>query len=122
MLRQAPDPTSAYRWEIIIHVGLIVVPAFYYHFVLIFLESTTQHRRSLSLAYALALLFSVLNVSGSSLFMKGVTWTYWGWAPATGVAYTPFFLYLNAFFIWGLVHLTKATAPSGRASAGTAPA
>jgi len=109
MLRQAPDPTSAYRWEIIIHVGLIVVPAFYYHFVLIFLESTTQHRRSLSLAYALALLLSVLNVSGSPLFMKGVTWTYWGWAPVIGPAYNVFFLYLNAFFIWGLVHLTKAT-------------
>ena len=109
LLRQAPDPTSAYRWEIIIHVGLIVVPAFYYHFVLIFLESTTQHRRSLSLAYALALLLSVLNVSGSPLFMKGVTWTYWGWAPVIGPAYNVFFLYLNAFFIWGLVHLTKAT-------------
>jgi signal transduction histidine kinase len=109
MLRQAPDPASAFRWEIIIHVGLIAVPAFYYHFVLIFLESTTQHRRSLSLAYALALLFSILNVSGSSLFMKGVTWTYWGWAPATGALYTLFFLYLNAFFIWGLVHLSQAT-------------
>ena len=109
MLRQAPDPAGAFRWEIIIHVGLIAVPAFYYHFVLIFLESTTQHRLSLGLAYVLALLFSAVNVAGSRLFMKGVTWTYWGWAPDTGLLYTPFFLYLNAFFIWGLIHLGKAT-------------
>ncbi len=108
MLRQAPDPSSAAFWEVVIHIGLIPVPALYYHFVLVFLESTTQHRRSLSLAYALALLFSALNVS-SPLFMKGVSWTYWGWVPTTGLAYYAFFLYLYGFFIWGLVHLTKAT-------------
>jgi len=109
MLRQAPDPATAYLWEVVIHVGLIPVPAFYYHFVLIFLESTTRHRRSLALAYALTLLFSLLNITGSPLFMKGVTSTYWGWAPVIGPVYNVFFLYLNAFFIWGLVHLIKAT-------------
>jgi signal transduction histidine kinase len=109
MLRQAPDPGAAYLWEVVIHLGVIPVPAFYYHFVLIFLESTTRHRRSLGLAYALALFFSLLNLSRSPLFMKGVTSTYWGWAPADGPAYILFVLYLNAFFIWGLVHLTKST-------------
>ncbi len=109
LLRQAPDPATAFFWEIVIHVGIILVPAFYYHFVLIFLESTTQHRRSLALAYVLAFLFSLANVTASPLFMKGVTNTYWGWAPATGPLYTPYFLYLNAFFILGLVQLGKAT-------------
>jgi signal transduction histidine kinase len=109
MLRQAPDPVTAYWVEVVIHVGLIPVPAFYYHFVLIFLESTSRHRRSLALAYALTLLFSLFNVVGSPLFMKGVTNTYWGWAPVAGPLYNVFFLYLHAFFIWGLVHLTKAT-------------
>ncbi len=108
MLRQVPDESSAFFWEIVIHIGVIAVPAFYYHFVLIFLESTTQHRPSLALAYLLALFFSVLNITGSGLFMKGVTATYWGWAPATGLLYLPFFFYLNAFFIWGLCHLMKA--------------
>jgi signal transduction histidine kinase len=109
LLRQAPDPATAYFWEVIIFVGVIPVPIFYYHFVLIFLERTTQHRRSLALGYVLAILFSVANLSGSPLFMKGVTSTYWGWAPDPGRLYIPFVLYLNAYFILGLYHLTKAT-------------
>src|SRR5206468_10476435 len=64
------------------------LPVFYYHFVLIFLESTTRHRRSLVAAYALAVAFSIINLSGTALFMSGVKTTYWGWAPATGILYT----------------------------------
>ena len=44
MLRQAPDESSAFFWEMVIHAGVISLPAFYYHFVLIFLDSTTSHR------------------------------------------------------------------------------
>jgi signal transduction histidine kinase len=107
MLRRSPDETTAFFWEIVIHTGVIALPAFYYHFVLIFLESTTRHRRSLFVAYALALLFSIINLSASPLFMRGVQSTYWGWAPATGVLYTPFFVYFNFFFIYGLVQLIR---------------
>jgi signal transduction histidine kinase len=107
MLRRSPDETTAFFWEIVIHTGVIALPAFYYHFVLIFLESTTRHRRSLFVAYALALLFSIINLSASPLFMRGVKSTYWGWAPATGLLYTPFFVYFNFFLIYGLVQLIR---------------
>jgi signal transduction histidine kinase len=107
MLRRSPDETTAFLWEVVIHVGVIALPAFYYHFVLIFLESTTRHRTSLVVAYALSVVFSFLNASGSPLFMTGVKTTYWGWAPATGVLYTPFFVYFNFFLIYGLVHLIR---------------
>ena len=107
MLRRSPDEPTAVLWEVVIHAGVVVLPAFYYHFVLIFLESTTRHRPSLTLGYLLAIFFSVVNLSGSSIFMKGVKWTYWGWAPATGLLYTPFFLYFNFFLIYGLVHLVR---------------
>jgi signal transduction histidine kinase len=107
MLRRSPDEATAFFWEIVIHAGVIALPAFYYHFVLIFLESTTRHRTSLVAAYALALGFNAVNLTGSSLFMKGVKATYWGWAPATGVLYTPFFVYFNFFLIYGLVHLVR---------------
>jgi len=107
MLRRSPDEATAVFWEIVIHTGVIALPAFYYHFVLIFLESTTRHRTSLFVVYALALLFSIVNLSGSSLFMSGVNSTYWGWAPATGLLYTPFFVYFNCFLIYGLVHLVR---------------
>ncbi|MBI4256118.1 MAG: hypothetical protein HY616_13695, partial [Candidatus Rokubacteria bacterium] len=107
MLRRSPDEPTAVLWEVVIHAGVVVLPAFYYHFVLIFLESTTRHRPALTLAYLLAIFFSVVNLSGSSIFMKGVKWTYWGWAPATGLLYTPFFLYFNFFMIYGLTHLVR---------------
>jgi signal transduction histidine kinase len=107
MLRRSPDETTAVFWEIVIHTGVIALPAFYYHFVLIFLESTTRHRTSLFVAYTLALVFSAINLSGSTLFMHGVKSTYWGWAPATGILYTPFFVYFNFFLIYGLSHLIR---------------
>ncbi len=107
MLRRAPDEATAVFWEIIIHTGVIALPAFYYHFVLIFLESTTRHRTSLLVAYTLALVFIIINLSGSTLFMHGVKTTYWGWAPATGLLYTPFFVYFNFFLIYGLAHLIR---------------
>src|SRR3989441_12239924 len=107
MLRRSPDETTAVFWEIVIHTGVIALPAFYYHFVLIFLESTTRHRTSLVVVYALALVFSIINLSGSSFFMSGVKSTYWGWAPATGLLYMPFFVYFNLFLIYGLGHLIR---------------
>jgi signal transduction histidine kinase len=107
MLRRSPDEPTALFWEIVIHVGVVALPAFYYHFVLIFLDSTTRHRPSLMLAYAVGVLLMVFNVTGSPLFLKGVTATYWGWAPAMGKIYPVFLLYFNAFLFWGLVHLTR---------------
>jgi signal transduction histidine kinase len=107
MLRRAPDEPTAFFWEIVIHTGVIALPAFYYHFVLIFLESTTRHRVSLGAAYTLSIVFNIINLSGSPLFMSGVKTTYWGWAPATGPLYTPFFVYFNFFLIYGLVLLIR---------------
>src|SRR5262245_65819943 len=39
--------------------------------------------------------------------IHGVKSTYWGWAPATGILYTPFFFYFNFFLIYGLSHLIQ---------------
>ena len=50
LLRRAPDERAAWVAEVIIHAAVALVPAFYYHFVLIFLESTRERRRSLALA------------------------------------------------------------------------
>src|SRR5712691_2831140 len=115
MLRRAPDPASAYRWEVIIHVAIIAVPALYYHFVLIFLDSTVRRRRWLIVAYGLSALFSLLNLAGSAAFITGVQSTAWGWAPASGPLYHVFFVYFYAFFLAGLIHLGNAykTADSG---------
>jgi signal transduction histidine kinase len=116
MLRQSPDPGTAYFWEIVIHVGLVMVPAFYYHFVLIFLDATSKRRRSLAFVYRLSAVFSVFNVTGSPLFMKGVMMTVWGWAPAPGPLYLPFFLEVNAVLVLGPILLLRARRQSMESS------
>jgi signal transduction histidine kinase len=109
LLRTSPDEWTAYFVEIIIHIGVIALPAFYYHFVLIFLDSTTRHRPSLVLAYLLAFIYELINLSGTPLFMSGVKATYWGWAPATGPLYAPYLLIVfNGFMIYGVVLLIRA--------------
>ena len=108
MLRTSPDVPSALFAEVILHIGVLLVPAFWYHFVLIFLDATTRHRGSLTLIYAISLVYSLVNLSRSPVFMKGVVWTHWGWAPATGPLYLPFLLAFNFFMIYGLRHLVRA--------------
>jgi signal transduction histidine kinase len=107
MLRASDDPAVAYAWEVVIHVAVVLLPALYYHFVLIFLDATVLHRRSLVLAYVVSLAFTVVNLTAPTLFMAGVKVTYWGWAPATGPLYLPFFVYFNAAMISGMVLLVR---------------
>ncbi len=108
MLRTSPDPSAAMLAEVIIHFGVILIPAFYYHFVLIFLDATTRHRPSLVFAYALAFVYTLVNLSGTPLFMKGVKMTYWGWAPDTGPLYLPYLVVLNVIMIYGVTLLSRA--------------
>jgi signal transduction histidine kinase len=108
LLRTTPDADGAMLAEIIIHIGVLLVPAFHYHFVLIFLDATTRHRPSLVFAYVFSFVYTMVNLSGTPLFMKGVVYTHWGWAPATGPLYIPFFLFLNFYLIYGIRLMVKA--------------
>ena len=108
LLRTTPDADGARLAEIIIHIGVLLVPAFHYHFVLIFLDATTRHRPSLVFAYVFSFVYTLVNLSGTPLFMKGVVWTHWGWAPATGPLYIPFFLFLNVYLIYGIRLMVQA--------------
>ena len=122
LLRTSETAEAALLAEIIIHIGVLVVPAFHYHFVLIFLDATTRHRPSLVFAYLFSLLYTVVNLSGTPLFMKGVVWTHWGWAPATGPLYIPFFLFLNFYLIYGIrlmVNANRGVDSSFRRNRGT---
>ena len=44
----------------------------------------------------------------TGLFMRGVTLTSWGYMPISGPLYPPFFLYLQAYIVLGLVRLLRA--------------
>jgi signal transduction histidine kinase len=107
-LRLAPDEPTAYFWEVVVHVGIILAPIFYYHFTVAFLERTIQHRVSLAIGYGLAMIFLAVNLFATPLMHTGVKMTHWGWVPTTGPLYLPFFVYLYAFMILGFVRLKKA--------------
>jgi signal transduction histidine kinase len=110
MLRtsSSTDVATARFAELVIHIGIILVPAFYYHFVLIFLDATARHRPTLVLGYTIAFVYSIINLTGTPLYMKGVVWTYWGWAPATGPLYLPYLVCFYALMIYGIRHLQNA--------------
>ena len=107
-LRRSAHAADAILWEVFIHVGVVAVPALFYHFVLIFLDATPDHRPSLTLAYAATLVFTVLNLTGSALFIRGVIATEWGWAPAPGPLYWVFFGYFNVVLLRGVGLLIRA--------------
>ena len=94
-------------------MGVIALPAVYLHFVLAFLDTTGGGRRWLRASYAVAAAFAVLNLSGTAWLMRGVTWTYWGWAPAPGPLYAPFLIFFNTVLIYGLWRLVRARAAAG---------
>jgi signal transduction histidine kinase len=104
-LRSAEDAETALLWEYVVHLGVIPLPAVFYHYVLAFLEVRRQ-RWSLVAAYGIAA--ALLLVSPTTLFLSGVSSTPWGYAPKSGPLYAPFFLYFQAYMVLGLVRLVRA--------------
>lgn len=104
-LRWSDDPGTALAWERFLHLGVIPIPVLFYHYVLAFLDVPTK-RPSLVLGYLLCGFFAA--VSPTSAFMPGVTETYWGFAPASGPLYVPFFVYFQTYLVIGLVWLVRA--------------
>jgi signal transduction histidine kinase len=106
MLRSSSEPAAARFWETVVFVGLIPVPALYYHFVLLFLNQTERRRPMLLTAYGLAAVLMAVNPT--PLFLKGVKVTIWGFAPVGGPAYGVFLAYMQLYMLGGLVQLALA--------------
>ena len=104
-LRSAGDADTALLWEFVVHLGVIPLPAIFYHYVLAFLELRRQ-RLSLVVAYGVAAAFLV--VSPTPLFLAGVASTPWGYVPRSGPLYAPFFIYFQAYMVFGLIQLVRA--------------
>jgi signal transduction histidine kinase len=105
-LRAAQTPEAALLVEKLLHPGVILVPAFYYHFVVVFLDQAPRRRAVLAGTYVLGALFLVL--SPTPLFMRGVVLTAWGYAPAAGPLYNVFFAYFMASILAGIGELVVA--------------
>jgi signal transduction histidine kinase len=106
VLRSTADADRAFLVEKVLHVGVILVPALYCHFVLLFLNLVPRRRLVLVGNYALA--FGFLALSPTRLFMRGVMLTSWGFAPAPGPLYNVFFAYFLVSITGGIVELALA--------------
>jgi signal transduction histidine kinase len=104
-LRWATDPGHAVAWEQFLHVGVIPIPALFYHYVLAFLDKP-RRRADLTMAWALCVVF--LALSPTPLFLTGVRETVWGWAPTSGPLYGVFIAYFQIYLVLGLVLLVRA--------------
>jgi signal transduction histidine kinase len=106
MLRRSTEAASALDWEYLVHLGVIPVAILYYHFIVLFVNRAPRRRHALTIGYVLALGFLVL--SPTRWFLAGVTRTYWGYVPAGGPLYMPFFIYFQVFMLMGVGELALA--------------
>ena len=104
-LRSADDAETALLWEYVVHLGVIPLPAIFYHYVLAFLE-VRRRRWSLLIAYGIAT--ALVLASATPYFIAGVSYTAWGYVPRSGPLYAPFFVYFQAYMVLGLVRLVRA--------------
>jgi len=109
-LRWATSPATALGWERFLHLGVIPIPVLFYHYVLVFLDLP---RRRPALAAGYAVCAALLVASPTSLFMRGVVETPWGFAPAAGPLYAPFFIWFQSYLALGLVRLVRAHRAEG---------
>ncbi|HVQ77148.1 MAG TPA: ATP-binding protein [Candidatus Binatia bacterium] len=104
-LRSTTSAETALEWERFLHVGVILIPVLFYHYVVAFLDES-RRSRTLLVGYVLAAGFLVAN--GTSAFMRGVVDTTWGYAPLAGPLYPFFFVYFQAVVVLGLIKLLQA--------------
>lgn len=104
-LRSAATQESALLWERWLHLGVIPIPALFYHYVVAFLD-LPRRRPVLIIGYALCAFF--LATGSTPAFIAGVTDSEWGFMPAAGPLYAPFFVYFQSYLVFGLVMLVRA--------------
>lgn len=103
-LRWASDAGAALVWQRVVHLGVIPISVLFYHYVLVFLEM--PRRRLLVAGYAVCAAF--LAVSTTPAFIGGVRESPWGFVPAAGPLYAPFFVFFQSFLVLGLALLVAA--------------
>src|SRR5437773_816649 len=111
-LRASADPDVALFWERVLHVGVIPIPVLFYHYVIAFLD-LPRRRPELIGGYVLCGVF--LAAGRARVLIRCVTDSDWGFMPAAGPLYVPFFVYFQSYLVLGLVQLVRAyTSQSSR--------
>ena len=97
------DPTLI--WGRLLHLGAILIPIFFVHFIQIFLE--IKNRKILEFVYFLGILFICLDLF-THLFISGTTnKTYYSF-PTPSLTYPLFFGFFALCVIYGIYELFKA--------------
>jgi signal transduction histidine kinase/CheY-like chemotaxis protein len=104
-LRWTDDPDTALVWEWVLHVGVVLIPIFFYQYVWVLLGDR-RRRVSLTVGYVLAAAFVFATVTPA--FMTGVRQTRWGFAPEPGPLYPAFVAYFLVYMFLGLAVLLVA--------------
>jgi signal transduction histidine kinase/CheY-like chemotaxis protein len=104
-LRWAADASAAFAWQRVLHLGVVAIPALFYHYVRSLLGLATRSR-PLVIAYGLGGAFAMLVPTPA--FIAGVRLTGWGFVPVPGPAYVAFVVYFVATIVFGLAVLFGA--------------
>ena len=99
MLAFSRDPSSAYFWSRSLMIGVIFIPVFYLHFVMLLTEDTEPNKWALTAFYLLSFFFIAVN-SGKGL-VRGVSeriwFTYW---PDAGSLLIVFLAFMGVYLAY----------------------
>jgi len=98
------NPTSAIIWGKVLHLGAIMIPVFFLHFVFIFLEILKEEKVKLIIAYLFGLGFQTLNFF-TPWFTAGTSYRDLYSYPTPGVTYLGFFIFFVVCVLYALLKL-----------------
>jgi HD-GYP domain-containing protein (c-di-GMP phosphodiesterase class II) len=107
VLYSITDAKAALFWIRFYELGLVFIPAIFYHFVIVFVpqERITWQKYVAYIGYALSLLFSLLI--WTPYFATGVTKFSWGFYPTVGIASRAFNIMFVVYVSLGFLELAS---------------
>ncbi len=106
-IRSAPNPEFALLWGRIFRIGLIFLPAGFFHFIITFsVEQVAGYRLVVILAYAISGAFFVFN--WTPYFVSGVRQYVWGYSVQRGTLYPLFTLFLLTMIGYGVLVMIRS--------------
>jgi two-component system NtrC family sensor kinase len=101
MMYSATTPEQALYWGRLKHIGIVFIPALFFHFTAHLLRQSTPH--VVFLHYCLS--FTFLSLIPSPYFLEGQYFYFWGYYPRAGSLYLVFLLYFALSVGWSFSKL-----------------
>jgi len=96
----ATSKQMAVFWDKVLHGGATLIPVFFLHFVLAFLNKIKSHKKILVMAYVIDLL--VLSFLNTPFFIKDeLPKSYFNYFPEPGIIYYVFALLFTTYVVYG---------------------